>query len=301
MSESANGQTKSGRKVVLVTGASAGIGAEVARQAARAGYDLALTARRAERLESLAEELADAPGEIQVIPAGLDDPSAPERIIAETLARFGRLDSLINNAGLGLPTLFATSEPEEIRRQVEVNLVAPLMLARFALPSLLDSRGVLINVGSAISSIPNPALGAYGTTKSGLAYWSYALRRELRHRGVSVCLVEPGPVKTEFFDAVTKLGPDPGSYHPMLDAPAPWMAAPVSDVARRIVRLIEKPKRRLSVRKRFVWPWRLLGGIFQVCPPLGDFVLSTMVKFYDGKDPRTVSRTRRDRHAAPAE
>ena len=164
-------------------------------------------------------------------------------------------------------------------------------MARFAVPHLLETRGVIINVGSAITCVANPALGAYGATKSGIAYFSSALRRELRHKGVHVCLVEPGPVKTEFFDAFTRLGPTPGTYHPMLDAPFDWMSAPVDDVAARIVRLIERPRRRLSVRRRFVWPWRLLGGVFQVLPWLGDAAVSSVVKFYDGRDPRTTSHT----------
>jgi short-subunit dehydrogenase len=284
-------------KVVLITGASAGIGLAVAREAARRGYHLAVTARRADRLDRLAGELESLGVEVFAVAAALDDPDAPERIIAEVLARFGRLDVLINNAGFGLPTLFATSEPDEIHRQVEVNFSAPLLLARHALPALTASRGVIINVGSAITCIPNSGLGAYGATKAGLAWWSYALRREVLHQGVQVCLVEPGPVKTEFFDAFTRLGPEPGVYHPMLDAPAPWMSAPVDDVACRIVRLIERPRRRLSVRRRFVWPWRLLGLLFQLWPWLGDLAVSTLVRFYDGVGPRAVDPLRRERES----
>jgi uncharacterized protein len=287
-------------KVVLITGASAGIGQALAREASAKGYRLALTARRRERLESLASKLTT---ETLVIPAALDDPAAPERIISETLAHFGRLDVLINNAGFGLPTLFATSEPDEIRRQVDVNFTAPLLLARHALPALLESRGIIINIGSAITCIPNTGLGAYGPTKAGLAYWSSALRRELMHEGVRVCLVEPGPVRSEFFDAFTRLGPEPGKYHAMLDAPAAWMSASVEVVARRVVRLIEKPKRRLSVQRRFVWPWRLLGGFFQLVPGLADLAVSGVVRFYERGELRTVDPLRREteRHATPAE
>src|SRR5207302_5599783 len=143
---------------------------------------------------------------------------------------------------------------------------------------LIERRGTIINIGSAITSVASSALGAYGATKAGLAYWNDALRREVRHKGVNVCLVEPGPVKTEFFAALMTLAPPGGEYNPLLDAPAPWMSAQVEEVARRIVRLIERPKRRLSVLRRFVWPFRLLGGLFQVCPPLGDLALSVMTQ-----------------------
>ena len=286
-------------KVVLITGASAGIGEFVARHAAAKGHQLALTARRADRLERLASELEASGIAVQIIPAALEEPDAAERIVAEVLARFGRLDVLINNAGFGLPTLFSQAEPEEIRRQIEVNLTAPMLLARLAMPALIESRGVIINVGSAISCIPNSALGAYGATKAGLAYWSYALRREVGHLGVRVCLVEPGPVRTEFFDAMTKLGPEPGRYHPMLDAPMPWMSAPVDVVARRIVGLIERPRRRLSVLKRIVWPWRLIGVCFQLWPALADLVVSAIVRIYDGPEARTVGPSPRKTHATP--
>ena len=286
------------KKIVLITGASAGIGAAVAREAARHGYFLVLTARRADRLERLAEGFEEAGVATLVIPAALDDPGTPERLVAETVARFGGLDVVINNAGIGLPNLFAESDPDLIRRQLDVNFVAPLLLTRHALPYLIERRGVIINVGSAITSLPNPALGAYGATKAALAYWSSALRRELSHKGVSVCLVEPGPVKTDFFEALTGLSE---RWHPMLDAPAGWMSADVVDVARRIVRLIERPRRRLSVPKRVVWPWRLLGGLFQVLPGLGDFAVSAVVRHYDGVDPRTTARSRSEQHATPTE
>ena len=288
---------KSEVKVVVVTGASAGIGASVAREAARKGYSLVLVARRVDRLERLAAEIHTSAAAILILPMDLADPDAPQRIVAASLNRFGKLDVLINNAGIGLPTLFAESNPEEIRTQIEVNLIAPLMLIRHALPALLESGGMIINVGSAISALPNPALGAYGTTKAALAYFSSALRRELLHKGVQVCLVEPGPVKTEFFEAFTKLGPVPGMYHPMLDAPAPWMSARVEVVAKRIVHLIERPKRRLSVLKRFVWLWRSLGLIFQFCPALGDVAVSFVVRHSERPDPLTI----KDREAKASE
>jgi uncharacterized protein len=284
----------SSTKVVLVTGASAGIGAAIARELPRQGYSrLALTARRGDRLDRLADELRPHGVDVLTIAADLEDPAAPERIIAATLGHFGGLDVLINNAGFGLPTVFAEASPGDLRRQLEVNLVAPLLLARRALPCLIERQGTIINIGSAITSVANSALGAYGATKAGLAYWNNALRREVRHKGVKVCLVEPGPVKTEFFDALMTLAPPGGLYNPLLDAPLPWMSAPVDEVARRIVRLVDRPKRRLSVLRRVVWPFRLLGAVFQVCPPLGDFAISVMTQHFDragdlSRSPRTL-------------
>jgi uncharacterized protein len=260
--------------VVLLTGASAGIGAALARELARQkkARALVLTARRADRLDQLAVDLKTLqPGlDILTIAADIADPTTPARLLAETMSRFGGLDVLINNAGLGLPTLFADSDTEQLVHQLAVNFTVPLLLTRLCLPSLIERRGMIINIGSAITSVPNSALGAYGATKAGLAYWNDALRRELYSKGVTVCLVEPGPIRTEFMNAVISRVPAEKRAHPILDNAGPWMTADVADVARRVTRLLDRPRRRLSVLRRFVWLFRLLGMIARICPPLGD-------------------------------
>ena len=142
--------------------------------------------------------------------------------MSEAVARFGGLDVLVNNAGIGLPTLFADADPGRPRAASSRSISSPpLMLARQALPYLIARRGTIINIGSAITCVPNSALGAYGATKAGLAYWNDALRRELAHKGVKVCLVEPGPIKTEFFDALETLAPPGGEYNPAARRPRP--------------------------------------------------------------------------------
>ncbi len=179
---------------------------------------LVLTARRGDRLEELARELleADPALEILTVAADLADPSTPARLVDATVRRFGGLDVLINNAGLGLPTLFEDAEPAMLAAQLAVNLTSLLLLTRLCLPSLVERKGMIINIGSAITCVANSALGAYGATKAGLAYWNDALRRELIPRGVTVCLVEPGPIKTEFMDALDEPGAGGGA-----DAPDP--------------------------------------------------------------------------------
>jgi uncharacterized protein len=150
------------------------------------------------------------------------------------------------------------------------------LLTRLCLPLLIERHGMIINIGSAITCVANSALGAYGATKAGLAYWNDALRRELYSKGVRVCLVEPGPIKTEFMEALSALVPAEKHVHPILDNTAPWMTADVADVARRVTRLLDNPRRRLSVLRRFVWLFRALGVIARVCPPLGDRVVRSM-------------------------
>ena len=281
------------RRVVLITGASAGIGAALSRELVRGGKAraLVLTARRGDRLEQLAGELRTIHEGIEVltIAADLADPSTPGRLVAQTIERFGGLDVLVNNAGLGLPTLFAGTEPEQLAGQIAVNFTAPLMLTRLSLPSLIERRGMIVNIGSAITCVPNSALGAYGATKAGLAYWNDALRRELDSKGVTVCLVEPGPIKTEFMDSVSSLVPSGGQPAAILDNAAPWMSADVEDVARRVARLLDHPRRRLSVLRRFVWTFRLLGVAARLCPPLGDRIVVWMQG--EGQEPAEPSPT----------
>jgi short-subunit dehydrogenase len=266
-----------GGPVVLITGASAGLGAAVARELARrekAGA-LVLTARRGDRLEALAGELRRVCPRLEILAlaADLADPTATGRLFEQSVARFGGIEVLINNAGLGLPTLFAGGEPEQLADQIAVNFTAPLMLTRLFLPGLIERKGMIINIGSAITCVANSALGAYGATKAGLAYWNDALRRELSGAGVRVCLVEPGPITTEFMDALSsRLSPGERA-HPILDSTAPWMTAQVDEVARRVVRLLDHPRRRLSVLRRLVWPFRLLGAVARLCPPVGDRIV----------------------------
>jgi len=278
-------------KTILITGASSGFGAAIARELAKGRHHLALTARREDRLGQLAAELEAVGAEVLVLPASLEDPETPGRLIAVTIGRFGRLDVLINVAGHGIPSMFGESDPADLRRQFEVNLVAPVLLARLALPHLLRSRGTVINVGSAITAVPNPIFGVYGTTKAALAWWTDALRREYLHRGVAVCLVEPGPVATEFFDALPTHGPRTSGR--ILKPPAPILTGRLDDAARRIARLVDRPKRRLSMLRRVVWPFRLIGVLFRLWPWLGDRAIAPMLHYY--------RPTRADRPVAEAE
>lgn len=265
------------RPVILITGASSGIGEALSRELARRRPSAAivLTARRRDRLERLADDLRSTFPALTVatLPADLIDHDTPARLTLEIIDRFGGIDVLINNAGLGLPTQFADAEPDLIARQIAVNLTAPLLLTRHCLPTLIDRKGLIINIGSAITCVANSALGAYGATKAGLAYWNDALRRELQPNGVRVCLVEPGPIRTGFMDAINALVPEGEQTDPILDNAMPWMTADVHDVARRVARLIDHPRRRLSVLRRLVWPFRALGVLARLCPMLGDWVV----------------------------
>ena len=289
---------------VIVTGASSGLGAAVARALASEGHRIALVARRVDRLEEVAAEVARLGGTPFVVPADLADPAESGRVVAEVVAPFGGLDGLVNNAGLGLPRYFAESDPRAIADQVAVNLAAPMLLARHALPELLASRGTIVNIGSAITAVANPILGAYGATKAGLASWNDALRREVRHRGVAVCHVDLGPIPTEFFDAVrlrsapgapSPLGIDPptdGIYNALRDRPPALIEARLEVAARRVAGLLTRPRRRLALPLRIVVPIRLVGVLFHLLPRLGDLAITAMIRRVEREEARNPGPAR---------
>jgi short-subunit dehydrogenase len=294
------------RRTILITGASAGLGAALARELAPSGHRLALTARRGDRLETVASEVRALGGEALTIADDLADPEAPGRIVQAVVERFGELDVLINNAGIGLPRYYSESDPDALRTQIAINFTAPLVLTRLALPLLIASRGTVINIGSGITLVANPILGAYGATKAALSYWNDSLRRELRDRGVKVCLVSLGPVATEFFDAVRRssesdpdalrplgINPTPDHlYNAMRDRPPRLMEMTVDVAARRIARLLDRPVRRLPLLRRVIWPVRLTGAFFAIFPVLGDLAIVGMIRRVEREEAKMTQSPR---------
>jgi uncharacterized protein len=278
-------------KRILITGASSGLGEALAYEFAQQGHRLGLVARRADRLRDLALKLTEQGAEVEALPADLSCEASPAAVVSSMIDRFGGIDVLINNAGIGLPEFFGKADPAQLREQVVVNFTAPLLLTRYALPSLLETQGIVINIGSATTTAANPVFGVYGATKAALAYWNDALRREYPPRRLRVCYVDLGPIDTTFFEAVERransdvpLGTRPpydGFYNAVRDRPPPLITAPVATAAQRIARLATYPKRRLTVLKRVVWPLRAAGFLFRVCPPLGDAAVSAMIRRVD--------------------
>lgn len=191
------------RRLCLVTGASAGIGAEFARIYAERGYDLALTARRADRLETLAKELTDKWGATCLtISADLADRSAPKTIIDAITAKGRHVDALVNNAGYGLQGNYLASSWEEHAAFMQVLVEAPLELAHRLLPGMQERRfGRIINVASLAGHVPGAA-GAtlYGASKAFLIKFSQSLNLENIATGVHVSALCPGFTYSEFHD-----------------------------------------------------------------------------------------------------
>src|SRR5512140_3185969 len=182
---------------VVVTGASSGIGAALAREPAAAGARLTLVARRKELLESLAAECG---GTCEIIARDLSD-LPPEHWLAAAGATHGPVDVLVNNAGIENTGPTPSSDVELGRRLLRLNLETPIVTTRRLLPELVARRGAVVNVASVAALAPAPFQTWYGASKAGLAAFSESLRGELRGAGLTVLTVYPGPVTTPMAEA----------------------------------------------------------------------------------------------------
>jgi short-subunit dehydrogenase len=213
----------------LITGASSGIGAAIAKELASRGYAVALAARREERLRSLATELTTEYGVVaEAISCDVADPAAREGL-ADQLRVMGRaVEVLVNNAGFGHQADFARSPRERMTEMVRVNCEAVVDLTSLFLAGMVDrGRGSVINVASTASFQPLPGSAVYAASKAFVLSFSEAIRTELRGSGVTVTAVYPGPVRTEFTDVAGVPGVEdrtPG---------AAWMSA--DDIAKYAV------------------------------------------------------------------
>lgn len=185
----------------LITGASAGIGSEIARLLAARGFPLVLVARRKERLETLAVELSRAHDvRVETIAADLSKPT-PRGKIAGRIAEFGlEVEVLVNNAGFATGGPFDQADPERELEQVRVLVEAPVALTSAFLPAMVERRrGAILNVASTAGMQPMPYSAGYSAAKAYVLTFSEALHQELHGRGVTVTALAPGPVETDFW------------------------------------------------------------------------------------------------------
>ncbi len=191
------------RATALITGASSGIGAELAKLCAARGHDLVLVARRVEPMQALAESLARAHGvEARVLAADLSDPGAPEAI----RERLGQtpIDILINNAGFGLQGPYAQTDWATEARMIQVNLTALAHLTKLFLPAMLARRsGRILNVASTAAFVPGPLMAVYYASKAFVISFSHAIAAETAGTGVTVTALCPGPTTTGFGEAAS--------------------------------------------------------------------------------------------------
>jgi short-subunit dehydrogenase len=185
-------------KVVLITGASSGIGRALAVAFAQRGAKLVLAARRVEMLEAARNEIVPYAADVLIVPTDVTDESQLQSLVDTTLQRFGRIDVLVNNAGVPSGGQLHTIPLKAIRNTLNVNLDGAIMLTSLCLPSMLAQRsGHIINISSIIGLIAFPYYSVYGVTKHGLRDFSTFLRRELDGTGVKVMSVMPSWTATE--------------------------------------------------------------------------------------------------------
>ena len=181
--------------VALITGASAGLGVEFARQLSKRGHRLVLAARRKDRLDQLAKELGNA----RAIAIDLSKPNAAAKLLADVAAAGEEVDLLVNNAGFGLIGRFAELDAKRERQMVDLNVGVLMDLCRAAAPAMIERRsGAILNVASTAAFQPGPKMAVYFATKAFVLSLSEALHEELKPHGVRVTCLCPGPTRTEF-------------------------------------------------------------------------------------------------------
>ena len=202
--------------VALITGASAGLGIDFARQLSAQGLRLVLVARRKERLEALAAELGNA----RAVEMDLSTPGAADRLMADLAAHGEHVDLLVNNAGFGLTGRFAELEGPRQRQMIDLNCGALVELAHAVLPAMIERKsGAILNVASTAAFQPGPGMAVYFATKAFVLSFSEALHEEVKKQGVKVSALCPGPTATEFGE-VAGFGPsNPSSKLAAASAP----------------------------------------------------------------------------------
>ena len=181
--------------VALVTGASAGLGAEFARQLAKRGQRLVLVARRKDRLEALAAEIGNA----RAVAIDLAKTGSAAKLLSEIESAGEQIELLINNAGFGLKGSFAELEPARLREMIDLNVGSLTDLCRAIAPEMIERRsGGILNVASTAAFQPGPGMAVYFATKAYVLSFTEALHEELKPHGIRVSALCPGPTKTEF-------------------------------------------------------------------------------------------------------
>jgi uncharacterized protein len=188
------------KKTALITGASAGLGAEFASLFAADGHDVALVARRKDKLDALAALVREKHGvEAHVMPEDLADPAAPERLVSELAKRGIDIEFLVNNAGFGASGAFAESDTRRALGMIQVNVVALAHLTRLLLPGMLARKsGRVLNIGSTAGFVAGAGMAVYYASKAFVNSFTEALSLELQGTGVTATVSCPGPTATEF-------------------------------------------------------------------------------------------------------
>ncbi len=256
---------------IAITGASSGIGAASAFACAKRGMPVALMARRADKLETIAKTIADAGGRAIVVPGSVDDPEACERLIDETVSAFGSIYSVFANAGYGVEIPSCDISDADLRDIFEVNFFGSLNVTRPALEHMRRAgEGHLMFCSSCLSKISLSYYGAYSATKACQDHFARSMRLELRTKGIAVSSVHPIGTRTEFFDSAAARG---GDLKIADQKPNMFMQSP-ERVARAVVKRLRKG------RGGEIWtslPVRTALGVSVMFPGITDRTLAFLL------------------------
>mgnify|MGYP001817371843 CR=1 FL=1 len=251
-------------KTVVITGGSEGCGAAAARMFADAGANLVLVARGKRKLEAIAEELREKT-RVEIFPMDVADTDACSDVFRKAEFEFGRVDILVNNAGFHQRGPFVDVSAEDHGTMVDVNLRAPIMMTRIALPYLREAgSGAIINVGSLAGWQPLPDQVTYSATKAGLRTFTYALFEELRETDIKVAIVSPGPLDTGFIMSNLDVVADLTMSQPI--STADEVAQAILDLCGNRQREVAMPTVTAILSRFFMlFPWlkRLLIPVFE--------------------------------------
>ncbi len=237
-------RSSSPKPVIIITGASSGIGKATAERFGRAGYRLVLAARREDRLIALAEQIQSEGGEVLPVKTDVSLLEDLEKLVHNTIACYGQVDILVNNAGFGRIDWLESLDPvADIAQQIQVNLSGLIQLTHLVLPYMVERRsGHVINIASLASWIPTPTYSVYAASKFGVRGFSNALQREVSPFNIKVTVMYPGGVDTEF-KSVAGIKRKTG-----ITTPA-WLRLTADQVAEAVWRVSQHP------RKTVVQPW----------------------------------------------
>jgi hypothetical protein len=236
-------------KVVIVTGASSGVGEASARLFAAKGARVVLAARSTAKIAAVAKEVGGL-----AVPTDVTRRADLEALVEGSVAAFGRIDVLVNNAAFNSRGAFADLDPAEIETVLDTNLKGPMLLTRFALTHLRETKGVVVNVASIAGHVPLPGESAYCASKWGLRGFTFAVAEELRSAGVALCAVSPGPIATPFVLDDLDRTPDIVFSQPFLTAEQVAEAVVACAVDRRRERAM--PASTLLLARLVGWaPW----------------------------------------------
>lgn len=257
---------------VVITGATSGIGRETAREFAKAGSKVVVAGRRKERLLELVSEIEEKGGQALAVQTDVADQAQVEKLIERTVEHFGRVDVLVNNAGVAIASRFEEMSLDDFRRLMDVNFWGAVFACRAVVPQMRKQRGggVILNVSSIFGKRGMPFETAYCASKFALAGFSEALRAELMSEGVDVCTIFPGAVQTEIFDAAANnTGLELPSYVPKF---------PADQMAKLIVQTARFPQAEVVA----AFDAQAINIAKTVAPVLMDLALGWSVPFIEG-------------------